>query len=265
VTDDFDQLAAELRWLRTQALLFTSHKNHRPQSRTVQSERVEARIEEHLNDLRLREVLDLLERKNRDRLRERGRRRAPFLLGPYLRHIVRAVESRREFIAKMPALRGTPAELREHYREVAGKASVLAAVLRKAPQPNVVLAARDEEWEAFSLLWWPLLETTNKGPTPLAEVLDDAATTLRVMAKMVSSEMPRRQYGKKQAEQHASEVRRFAAWRFADLFRSELDRPLHEHVATLATVLSGINTDADYVKKEEKRRRARRGQNSPEN
>jgi hypothetical protein len=179
---------------------------------------------------------------------------------------VQAVEGRRENIAKMPALGRTPAELREHYREVAGKASVLAAALRKAPHPYVVLAARDEEWEAFSLFGRPLLETTNKGPTPLAKVLDDAAKTLRAMAKTVSSEMPRRQHREDRGEgQHTSEIRRFAAWYFADLFRRELGGPLHAHVATIAEVVSGVPTDADYVKKEEKRRRARRGQNLSEN
>jgi hypothetical protein len=248
--------------------------------RTVQAETIEARIENYLIDRRLQEVLSVLERKNRDRLRERrevlapserknrdhfrekARKRAPLLLGPYLHYITRAVESRREAIAKMPALGRTPAELREHYREIAHQAAALAAALRKAPQPNVVPMPR-EAGEAFGV-FWPTSEFFFEGATQVSELLDKAATTVRSIAGSVSAKVPRRTGGKtKHDRQQASQIRRFVAIRFSDFFRRELGRPLHEHVATIATVLSGIATDADYVKKAEKRGPAARGQNSP--
>jgi hypothetical protein len=257
VTDDFDQLAAELRWLRTRALLSAHLK-----SQDVEAERIEKRIENYLMDARLRELLTILKDANRDRLRKPGRK--PWLLAPDLHYIVQVVESRREAIAKMPALGGTPAEQREHYLEVAHQAAALAAALRKAPQPSVV-PMPPEAGEALALLW-PPGEFLFKGATPLSELLDRAATTVRSIAGSVSAKAPRRLRGKNRHDrQQASEIRRFVAGLFPGHFRQELGSPLHEHVATLATVLSGIDTDADYVKKEEKRGDGRRGQNSPEN
>jgi hypothetical protein len=257
VTDNFDQLAAELQWLRARASQSTQRK-----SQNVEVERIETRIENYLLDPRLRELINILEDANRDHLGRPGGR--PFLLGPYLHYIVQAVESRRHAIAKMPALGRTPAELREHYREAAEQAAALAAALRKAPQPNVV-PMPSGAGEAFGL-FWPPSEFIFEDATPVSELLDRVATTLRSITRSIPARVPRRLRGKNQHNrQQASEIRRFVAGVFAGRFRRVLGRPFHDHVATLATVLSDINTDADYVKKEEKRGRGKRGQNPPKN
>jgi hypothetical protein len=57
------------------------------------------------------------------------------------------------------------------------------------------------------------------------------------------------------ASKNAKEQLRYYTSRFlATKFRQQLNHPYHSHVATIVMVLTGIDTDEDYVKKIDKRR-----------
>jgi hypothetical protein len=64
---------------------------------------------------------------------------------------------------------------------------------------------------------------------------------------------------------HNQELRKLAASRLVRVFVEELGQPFYEHVAAVVTFLSGIDTEADYVKKLAKRGGWRGDKTAPKN
>jgi hypothetical protein len=81
---------------------------------------------------------------------------------------------------------------------------------------------------------------------PLDQLLNDAAAALDTAARNISRTW---QHQKPSGE----ELRRLAAGVLATTLRRNLNQPYHSHVATIVTILTGITTDEDYVKKIDKR------------
>src|SRR5262249_33581922 len=92
----------------------------------------------------------------------------------------------------------------------------------------------------------------------LARLLDDAAASLDSIAHQISRAKSHRQPVKYGSAARQQELRLRAASFLAEVCRRALNHPYHSHVAVIATLLSGINTNADYVKKSERREPPRR-------
>jgi hypothetical protein len=189
-------------------------------------------------------------------------------LGPYLFHIIHSIEARQDNLQRMPALDRRPAELRTHFRDASAKARSVARLVRRGPRPFIALAARSDVTEAFSLLLpCPTIQSPNEmeAIVPLDRLLEDVAASFDQAARKISGTRQHRNPAKKGRDAERSEVRRLAARALAATLRQNLNQPYHSHVATIVAVLTGIDTDADYVKKVEKRERravAIRGQKS---
>jgi hypothetical protein len=192
-----------------------------------------------LANLDLADFLSALETHN-------DNRSSPFLLGPYLAHIIRSIEARKESVRRMPALERRASELRVCYHNASKSAKNLARLLRKVPQPSVALAARDEVREAFPL-FQPFGVIQSRDPydaiVQLDQLLDEAAAILQ----SITARIPRASYHRKVTEQ--LQLRHLAASLLAAKFRQELGQPYYSHVATIVTSLTDITTDEDYVKK----------------
>jgi hypothetical protein len=208
------------------------------------------RIEKVLALPKLRKVLCVLEGHNSDRS-------TPFLLAPQLFGIIHSVEGRKANLQAMPVLGRPPAELRRHFQDASAKARALARLVQKGPRPFVALAAHDEASEAFALLQsCPMIQSPNKRnvAVPLDWLLNDAAAALDEVARKICRTGHHRKPISKAKHAERLELKRLAVSRLVTAFRDKLNRPYHSHIATIVTVLTGIDTDTDYVKKIEKRR-----------
>jgi hypothetical protein len=171
-------------------------------------------VEKLLARPELTNVLCLLEEHNKQRA-------SPFLLGPYLFHVFNSVEQRKSVHEQSPLLAQSPRKVHAHFRKVAAKTRDLARLIRKGPQPLIAPAM------------------------PLDRLLNDVfAVTFTLLAEKTP---PQRQ------QKQQSELRRRAITVLCDAFRREFEQPHNEHVADIVTALTGIPTDADYVKKVVKR------------
>jgi hypothetical protein len=260
---DFDQLAEERRWLRGEipGSFLAPRRNWRP---PLEWTAFAERVEQVLARPELRNVLRVLEEHNRNR----SKRANAFLLGPQLFRIIHSIEARQDNLQWMPALDRSPAELRTHFRDASAKAKSMARLVRRGPRPFIALAARDDVTEASSLfLPCPTIQSPNEleAIVPLDRLLDDVAVSFDQVARKISGTRQHRNPAKKARDAERSELRRLAARDLAATFRQNLNQPCHSHVATILAVLTDIDTDADYVKKVEKRERraaAIRGQKS---
>jgi hypothetical protein len=249
MTGAFDQLHAETRWLRGEmpGSFLAPRKNWRPSREITQTaERALEILQRH----ELAKFRAVLEKCNRGR----GR---PFLLGPYLFQIIESVEERWAMLGRYPLLGRPAAEVRDHIRHVSTDAKALASLLRKGPQPHIALSARCDAWDAFALMWrFPIIQSPSEAATivPLDELLNSIARDLG--ACKIPRAKQHNQPAKKEKRARQHELRLLAASILVEVLRRELKHPYHNHVATIAEALSGISTDADYVKKVEKRREA---------
>jgi hypothetical protein len=198
---------------------------------------VAKRVEQVLACPELRNVLRVLEEHNRNR----SKRSNPFLLGPHLFHIIRSEAERKSTLSKIPILQRRPWEVRAHFQAASAKAKSLARLVRRGPQPFIALAPRDDAREPFPP--FQTIQSPNglEAIVPLDRVLDEAAASLDSLAKNISRPSAR---GSDQSE---------AAGFLATTFRKALKKPYHSEVATIVQLLTGIVTDADYVKKIDKR------------
>jgi hypothetical protein len=147
--DGSDQLAAETQWLRgemTGSPLATLIEGQISSSQLISNAQ---RVENVLKSAEVTKFLAVLEEYNKTD-NYKGRNKSRFLLSPYLLHVLRAVEARRANFATMPVLDRPPAEVRAHLEGVSAKSKELANLLRKAPQPHVVIAARSAKWDSLS-------------------------------------------------------------------------------------------------------------------
>ena len=215
------------------------------------------RVEKLLQSPELAKVLLWLENQNKRLMsqprlsleeRRQGKQnpKTQFLLGPYLYQAIGSVNDRAFGRARMPILKRPPADVRGHYQRASVKSEDLAKKLREGPQPRVALDAPKQNWE---LVWpfTPIIQSSNPRAeiVTLADLLERAAELLDSMARSIVRTKNTRMGPK-------SELRSRAANILVSAFRRDLGGPYHSHVATIASVLSGMETDADYVKKIEK-------------
>jgi hypothetical protein len=258
----FDQNATESRWLRGEmpGSYLAPGGNGIPSERMIQ---IAERAVEVLQRPELSECLSMLEQYNtaqqRKQKKEKKRKRSPFLLGVYLFQVFDSIEGRESTLVRMPALDRPAAELRKRYQEASAKSKVLARLLRKLPQPHIALAALRGKRVAQRLLTpFSIIQSPNKSATTvsLAWLLDRAAASLNALAlEKIPRAKQNRSPAKRASEAKQRELRSLAADVLVRAFHDKLGQPYHRHVATIATVLSGINTSPDYVKKLEKRKR----------
>jgi hypothetical protein len=168
--DASSQLNEELKWLRGPRL-------HHQEGWTKIVERVETVVKSP----ELSSFLTILQDHNSSRRSTCRRRSSPFLLAPYLFHIIHALEERwqPERRKRWPALDRPPAELRAHFQEASAKAKALASLLRKAPQPTVRLAPGDNSIGPPFSVFAPIQSPSELATTVTLDcLLDEAATAL---------------------------------------------------------------------------------------
>jgi len=260
----FLQLPTEKAWVRGElpGSFLTSHGNRRSARLRID---IAKKIEKVLDSCELMPVLRVLEKHNNQQNSKKGcgRRKSPFLLGPYLFHVMNSVELQKVIRETTPLLAQSPAKVRVHFKGASAKTKALARLVRKGPRPLIALAARVRKViEPF-----PIIRSPNRSATavPLDWLLDNVAISLESIAEKTLQRQHRKlAQSARMAEQ--LELRRLAISVLCDAFRKEFNQPYHSHVATIVTELIGIDTDADYVKKVHKRARRStrrsRGQNS---
>jgi hypothetical protein len=240
-----NQLAREIEWLRGKtpaSMLATRPNSHPPDTWTG----IAKRVEKVLRESSLAKLLAILEQHNRSQ-------KTPFLLGPHLFQVLWSVEAQRGTRQKMPALDRRPGEIRDHFKSASIKSKELADLLHKGPQPQAVLAQHRER-DVFALIMaCPILQGPSKSPTivSLAWLLDSASRELDSMARQIPLAKQHRRI-KNKARQN-DELRSLASGRLVNAFRERLKRPYYHHVAAIAALLSDLPTNADYVKKIERR------------
>jgi len=252
------QLAAEMRWLlRVEELILTKRSNSRPSESWIQIAR---KVEGVLKKPSMSKFLAILDQHNTELIAHNRynheRRNSFFLLGPQLFHVFHSVKARSAMLSKMPALNRPPAEVRAHLEEISSKCKDLARLLRKGPQPTVALAAHSDLSDAQSIiLSSPIIRSASEIVTfeRLDVLLRRAAAEFEATAQNISRAKQHQHPSKKANEATQLEVRSRAANQLARVFRKELRRPYHSHVATIVTLMSGVPTDDDYVKKVAKR------------
>src|SRR5262249_9633656 len=87
---------------------------------------------------------------------------------------------------------------------------------------------------------------------PLDRVLERAAEALDFMARTIPRAGQHRQQTRTASEAKQRQLRSRAAGLIGG-FRKQLRHPYHSHVAIIATPLSRISTNSDYVKKVDNR------------
>jgi len=218
-----------------------------------QAERqINERVQAILSDPRLAPFLRIIEQHN-SRPRDVPGRRLPqkdhFLLGPHLRQVLVSVQARNEVHQKLPVLDLPAAKVREHLQNVAASCKDLAKLIRKGPQPHVALAGKTSTNTALKVFapWTELFEASDDSERQVVafpELMERAAGWFGALADHVLRASQNKHTG-------AGALRVRAAEFLPGVFRRTLDRPYHAHVATIATIVSGIETDADFVKKVE--------------
>jgi hypothetical protein len=236
----FDQLAAEKHWLRGEIQASFLAPRYKPSPAWID---IAKRVETFLSHHELKTVLRVLETHNCDRPK-------PFLLGPQLFGVILSIEARKTTVQMKPVLDRRPAEVRDHFQEASAKAKALAKLVRKGPQPFIALAAHDDLREVFTHFHLcKMIQSPNEleDVVPLDRLLNEAAAAFYAAARKVG--------GTRSHQNPTLALRRLATSRLATAFRRQLNKPYHSHVATIVTVLTGLATDADYVKKLDKRDR----------
>jgi hypothetical protein len=214
------QLAAEQGWLRGETPRSFLAPRYNPSPQQIDAAK---QAEKVLARRELASVLRMLEQHNRQRVLERHK--TQFLLAPYLFHVISSVELRKSVHDQHPLLAKSPRKVHAHFRKVAAKTRDLARLIRKGPQPLIAPGM------------------------PLDRLLNDV---FAVAFTLLAEKTPPQRRQKQQ-----SELRHRAIIVFDGAFRNEWKQPHNEHVADIVTALTGIPTDADYVKKVVKRWKTR--------
>jgi hypothetical protein len=246
-TDASCQLAVEKDWLcgNTPGSFLARRTNLPPRWRDIAQ-----RVGDVLSHPELRKVLGVVATHNQNRS-------TPFLLGPCLFNIIHSLEARGDTLRLMPALGRRSAELRAHYREASTKAKELARLVRQAPQPHIALAGRDDNRAASLFLPHPIIQGRSQSETimPLDCLLNEAAASIDSVARKIPRAHHHRKAGKTPTVADKRRLKRLAAGRLVIEFRKNLGYPYNARVAEIVEVLTRISTDADYVKKIDKRNR----------
>jgi hypothetical protein len=245
------QLQAEEDWLAGRHLP-ESFQAMLPKPSQAEQE-INNRVLAILSDAGLTHFLRIIEQHNSQAREVPGRRRRQkdFLLAPHVRLVLTSVQEDNE--------KRTAAEVRNHLQKVAAGCKALATLTRKGPQPHIVLAAETSANEALEIFapWTELFEAADgcqRQVVPFAELLQRADDWFSALARRVLRAPQNRHTGK-------GALRYRAAQFLPAVFRRQLGRPYHAHVATIATIMSsGIPTDADFVKKVENQQTGRKRQ-----
>lgn len=245
-----EQFTAENDWLAGRHLP-KSFRAMLPEPSQAEQE-INERVGAILSEARLAPFLRIIEQHN-SRPREVPGRRLPqtdhFLLGPHLRQVLLSVQARNEVRQRLPVLDQPAAEVRKHLQEVAADSKALAELIRKGPQPHIVLAGETNanEWAKAFAPWTELFEAADGSERQLvafAELLERGARWFDALKDQVPRAKQNRHTGKGALRVRVAEF-------LPGVFRRRLGQPHHAHVATIATIVSGIETDADFVKKVE--------------
>jgi hypothetical protein len=244
------QLAAEHNWL-TARHLPGSFLATLPEPSPVERDITE-RVREILGDPRLVAFLRILEQHN-SQLREIPGRRLPqkdhFLLSPHLHQVLMSVRFRTELRERLPVFDQPAAEVRKHLQKATADCKALATLIRKGPQPHVAPAGETSANEALKVFapWTEFFEAADgseRQVVPFAELLERAATWFDALANHVARAPQNRHTGNGALRMRAAEF-------LPGVFRKRLGHPYHAYVGTIATIVSRIPTDADFVKKVE--------------
>jgi hypothetical protein len=245
-----EQLAAENDWLAGRHLP-ESFRAMLPAPSQAEQE-IDECVRAILSDAKLGRFLRVIERHNSQPREMPGRRlpqRDHFLLGPHLRQVLMSAQARDELRRRLPVLNQPAAEVRDHLQKVAADCKSLADLIRKGPEPGIALAGsigRNDFLRVFGV-WAEVFEASDGlkyEEVCLADLLERAARWFDVLKDRVPRAKQNRHTGNGALRVRAAEF-------LPGVFRKRLGQPYHAHVATIATIVSGIETDADFVKKVE--------------
>jgi hypothetical protein len=167
--------------------------------------------------------------------------------------VLTSVQARNELRQRLPIFDEPAAEFRNHLQKVAADSKALAALIGKGPQPHVALAAATNANEALKvyLPWTELFEAADsfeRQVVAFSELQERAGAWFDALADRVPRAPQNRHTGNGALRVRAAEF-------LPGVFRERLGRPYHAHVAIIATMVSGIETDAGFVKTVERRQK----------
>jgi hypothetical protein len=247
------QLAREISWLRGETPPSILYPQGQGPSQCLKD--AARRVAKVLQSDELSTFLALLGDHNADKP-------APLLVSPMLFYAVVALKERESAQLKMPVLRGSPAEVREYLRSTAEKCTILAKQLQRGPRQYVVLGARSPNWKGISIFGYlPIIQAAERRRTvdTLDALLNRTATQLLRLAGSVSRPSWNRQQRTGVRSSAQQGLRSHVVRLLVQCLRKRLGQPYHSHVAMIATLLSGVETDSDYVKKIDVRSSRARG------
>ena len=187
---------------------------------------------------------------------ENKKPRQRFLVAPFIFHAVHSIEAQADTRRVFPVLDQPASEVRAHFKTAARRSRKLAASLRKAPQPHVVLGTRSSKFVPFFLASPPIIRSSKKSQTTvtLDRLLDEAAAALDQLMKRTVRSTANRNLGRKAVESKQKALRARLVNILVEKFRSELCHPYHSDVAKIATIVSCVETNSDFVKKTDRRK-----------
>jgi hypothetical protein len=164
---------------------------------------------------------------------------APFLVGPKIFQALLSQDARKDARARMRVLCKTPAEVRDDIQNAAEKCTALAGLLRRLPRQHVVLGSSAVGKWLSVVEPLPVIRAVGRRSvvTTVDALLNQTAAALRRIAGEGLGPAPQR------------DLRSLVARSLVQCFRKRLGSPYHSHVATITTLVSGMDTDTDYVKK----------------
>jgi hypothetical protein len=241
------QLEAELEYLagRLPGVVLKTPPGSFPSMKNIT-----VRTEAILRDPEVAPLLSILGEHNRQSQLEPGRRtprKNSFLLSPHLIRVLASVQARSELGQMFPVLDQPAAKIRAHFRTVAGDCKTLVELLRKGPQPHVALAGKTRTNPV--LKGFPPLtdlfgasDDLGRQIISFTELLERAALWFDVRAAQIPRAKQNKQTSKGALRFRAAEI-------LVSVFRKRLNQPYYNHVAILASKISGTKTYADFVKK----------------
>jgi hypothetical protein len=225
------QRALELQWLEGSAPRSILHP-HAPGWPPRRWKGIAKRVADVLRSGDLDGFLALLADRN-------ARKPAPFLVGPKIFQTLRSQDARRDARAMMPVLGETRTEVRDDMQNAAAKCTALAGLLRRLPRQHVVLGS------SAVGKWLSVVE-----PLPVIRAVGRRSAITTVDALLVETAAALRKIvGERLGPAPQQDLRSLVARSLVQCFRKRLGSPYHSHVATITTLVSGVDTDTDYVKK----------------
>jgi hypothetical protein len=210
------------------------------------------KVKHDLENAELRPILAKLDRHNgrRKTADERTSRRLhTFLLAPHIVPVLLGIEQRKIVRAAAPVLDNSPAEVTEHLNEMARLCRSLAGKAKQGPQPSILLGKT--EWrEVLDAMPFGWIQGDKAGAASLDFVLTKAAANFQRLAR----EIPKHKHTRGITK---DDLRAELVDHLLKVFRTQLGHDYAADIAIIARVVSGIETDVDFVKATARRARAR--------